>query len=56
MVGENNAEKEKKKSSKKEFNSDSLWTQRGIEDVYFLREAQVNFWSILGGIAVARAT
>jgi hypothetical protein len=53
MVGENNAEKEKKKSSKKEFNSDSLWTQRGIEDVYFQREAQVNFWSILGGIAVA---
>jgi hypothetical protein len=30
-----------------------LWKRRGIEDVYFQREALVNFWTVLGGIAVA---
>jgi len=30
-----------------------LWMRHGIEDVYFQREAQVNFWTVLGGIAVA---
>lgn len=31
----------------------SLWMKHGIEDVYFQRDAMVNFWTVLGGIAVA---
>jgi hypothetical protein len=30
-----------------------LWTSHGAEDVYFQREAQVNFWTVLGGLAMA---
>ncbi len=30
-----------------------MWTTRGAEDVYFQREAQVNFWTVLGGLAMA---
>ncbi len=30
-----------------------LWKRRGAEDVYFQREAQVNFWTVLGGLAMA---
>ena len=29
-----------------------LWGLHGLEDVYFQRETQVNFWSIMGGVAV----
>jgi hypothetical protein len=32
---------------------EKLWTRRGVEDVYFQREAQLTWWSVLGGIAVA---
>jgi hypothetical protein len=32
---------------------DVLWKRHDIEDVYYQREGQVNFWTILGGIAVA---
>lgn len=28
------------------------WLQRGVDDVYYQREAQVTWWTILGGIAV----
>lgn len=51
--------KEKKRMSQQNLASgsnpetDALWYRHGIEDVYFQREAQVNFWTILGGIAVA---
>ena len=38
--------------SVKNINADAFWQQHGIEDVYF-REAQINFWTILGGITVA---
>jgi len=31
----------------------TLWTRHGMEDVYFQREAQVNFWTVLGGLAMA---
>jgi hypothetical protein len=31
----------------------TLWTRHGMEDVYFQRDAMVNFWTVLGGIAVA---
>lgn len=31
----------------------SAWRSRGIDDVYYQREAQVNWWSVLGGVAVA---
>jgi hypothetical protein len=30
-----------------------LWAAHGAEDVYFQREAQVNFWTVLGGLAMA---
>ena len=30
-----------------------LWTAHGVEDVYYQREAQVNFWTVLGGLAMA---
>jgi hypothetical protein len=30
-----------------------LWITHGVEDVYFQREAQVNFWTVLGGLAMA---
>ena len=30
-----------------------LWMVRGTEDVFFQREAQITWWSVLGGIAVA---
>jgi hypothetical protein len=29
-----------------------LWATRGLDDVYYQRETQVTYWSILGGIAV----
>lgn len=38
------------------FNEESgekLWVARGAEDVFFQREAQITWWSVLGGIAVA---
>ena len=38
-------------SSDKE--SDALWMRHGIDDVYYQRDAHVNFWTVLGGIAVA---
>jgi peptidoglycan/LPS O-acetylase OafA/YrhL len=31
---------------------EKLWAAHGVEDVYFQREAQVTWWTILGGIAV----
>lgn len=31
----------------------NLWAQHGIEDVYFQRESQVNFWTVMGGLQVA---
>ena len=30
-----------------------LWTTHGVEDVYLQREAVVNFWTVLGGLAMA---
>jgi hypothetical protein len=30
----------------------SPWQARGVDDVYFQRDAQVTWWTILGGIAV----
>jgi len=30
----------------------SPWLIRGVEDVYYQREAQVSLWTVLGGIAV----
>jgi hypothetical protein len=32
---------------------ESLWATRGVEDVFFQREAQITWWTVLGGIAVA---
>jgi hypothetical protein len=31
----------------------SLWAMHGMEDVYFQRESQVNFWTVMGGLQVA---
>ena len=36
-----------------EASTEKLWVRRGAEDVAFQREAQVTWWSVLGGIAVA---
>ena len=33
--------------------AERLWLKRGAEDVAFQREAQITWWSVLGGIAVA---
>lgn len=33
--------------------TDQLWVIHREESVYFQREAQVNFWTVLGGLAVA---
>lgn len=33
--------------------SRSLWSIHGMEDVYFQREAQVNFWGVMGGLQAA---
>ena len=30
-----------------------LWTAHGLEDVFYQREVQVNFWTVLGGLAMA---
>jgi len=38
---------------KEEITGLALWKRRGTEDVYFQREAQVNFWTVLGGLAMA---
>jgi len=43
----------RKPSPGNENHSEKLWAARGVEDVYFQREAQVTWWSVLGGIAVA---
>lgn len=32
--------------------SGKMWALRGIEDVYFQREAQVTWWTVLGGLSV----
>lgn len=36
-----------------EKHPERLWAARGKEDVFFQREAQVTWWSVLGGIAAA---
>ena len=38
---------------KEEHTDLDLWKRHGMEDVYFQREAQVNFWTVLGGLAMA---
>lgn len=45
-----------RKGTSPSFNEESaekLWLARGAEDVFFQREAQITWWSVLGGIAVA---
>lgn len=37
----------------REESGEKLWAARGAEDVFFQREAQITWWSVLGGIAVA---
>jgi hypothetical protein len=36
-----------------EQKSDSLWSMRGMEDVNLQRAAQLNLWTVLGGLQVA---
>lgn len=45
--------KPSKPNPKQNTGKDSLWNQHGLEDVYIQREAQVNLWTVLGGIAAA---
>ena len=42
-----------RRSTVHEETGEKLWTVRGTEDVFFQREAQITWWSVLGGIAVA---
>ena len=43
-----------KKSKKTQTESPrDAWVSRGVDSVYFQRETQVAWWTILGGIAVA---
>lgn len=43
----------KQKGSSKINSTVSPWAQRGEEDVAYQRQAQVSWWTLLGGIAVA---
>jgi hypothetical protein len=47
------ARREKDTSAFDPETTEKLWLRRGAEDVAFQREAQVTWWSVLGGIAVA---
>ncbi len=42
-----------KPTRKKDDPGVRLWKDHGIEDVNFQRAAQVNFWTVLGGLAMA---
>lgn len=50
-----NDDKENKNGPSKDIGEapERLWASHGLEDVYFQREAQVTWWTVLGGIAVA---
>lgn len=48
-----NTSPQKPSLTKEEHEGATLWTRHGMEDVYFQREAQVNFWTVLGGLAMA---
>lgn len=52
MVKKNPKDK-KEKASASEEQEVSLWVQRGIDDVYYQRDAQVSLWTVMGGVAVA---
>ena len=49
----NTVQRGKGMSAFNEESGDKLWVARGAEDVFFQREAQITWWSVLGGIAVA---
>lgn len=48
-----NPKGKKKKASGSDDQKVSLWVQHGIDDVFYQRDAQVNLWTVMGGIAVA---
>ena len=48
-----NINPQKRSVVKDEGKNIALWKRHGAEDVYFQREAQVNFWTVLGGLAMA---
>ncbi len=41
------------KSQKNDGETVDFWKERGIEDVAYQRQAQVTWWTVLGGISVA---
>jgi hypothetical protein len=43
----------KRRLSRESGETRRLWKTHGVEDVYFQREAQVNLWTVMGGIAAA---
>jgi hypothetical protein len=51
--GKKTLQPEQKNPLSSEEHREKLWAARGVEDVYFQREAQLTWWSVLGGIAVA---
>ena len=52
-VRKNTAQRRNATLASKEESGEQLWKARGAEDVFFQREAQITWWSVLGGIAVA---
>jgi len=48
-----NTGKQSAPARKREDANLRLWAMHGEESVYFKREAQVNFWTVLGGLAMA---
>ncbi len=52
--GETSKTKARTKPARKHADTElRLWATHGKESVYFQREAQVNFWTVLGGLAMA---
>ena len=43
----------RRQSGVSENEKPSLWSIHGVEDVHYQRAAQVNFWTVMGGLQTA---
>lgn len=48
-----NSKSSRRRSQATENQPRSLWSLRGMEDVSFQRESQINFWTVMGGLQTA---
>lgn len=48
-----NSKSSRRRSEAAENRPRSLWSLRGMEDISFQRESQVNFWTVMGGLQTA---